>query len=392
MKRMIIMGGQMRNKGAQAMTYITMDEVAKRWPDVTPTILDRKANWDSNLKLECINIPLSIQCLMQIPVVRALLKMAKPTAKRYEAIMKETVAVIDISGFALGRSWSAKGMVSYALTRMMAGKRHHFPVYLMPQSFGPFGAKKLTGKMVELLLKKTLPKATVIMSREKQGMEALRDAFGVTKNVCLQPDLVLQNKGVEKENIFCSVPDMPGAEILPGSVAIVPNQKTIVNNSMEKMLKLYRSMIDHLLEKGKNIYLVYHSSEDYSICNEIKALFRDEKRVIVVEKELNCFEYHETVKRFDYIIASRFHSIVLAYRNHTPAIVLGWAVKYQELLGLFGQQDYLFDVRNEIDENDLNARIDKMETEKDRERAKIAEGLVAVQEQNVFDLIRPKEC
>ena len=59
---------------------------------------------------------------------------------------------------------------------------------------------------------------------------------------------------------------------------------------------------------------------------------------------MDCLSYSAFVQQLDFVIASRFHSIVNAYRVSVPALVLGWAIKYQELTKLVGQEQYVFDV------------------------------------------------
>ena len=89
----------------------------------------------------------------------------------------------------------------------------------------------------------------------------------------------------------------------------------------------------------------------------------------------------------DYIIGSRFHSIVHAYKEDIPCVAIGWAVKYKELLERFGQIQYAVDVRSNNAENALLEAINRMEINYTHEKAKIAESLKIIQDQNCFDVI-----
>ena len=93
------------------------------------------------------------------------------------------------------------------------------------------------------------------------------------------------------------------------------------------------------------------------------------------------------MKQFQYLVASRFHSIVHAFKNGIPCIALGWATKYHDLLNLFDQGQYILDVRNDIGEAEMLAIIDRMNARYLEESAKIRKGLAAVQKQNVFDIV-----
>ena len=46
-------------------------------------------------------------------------------------------------------------------------------------------------------------------------------------------------------------------------------------------------------------------------------------------------------------------------KNGTPCIAIGWATKYHELLKTFKQEDYIFDVRKNMDTNSIVEAVDK---------------------------------
>ena len=82
----------------------------------------------------------------------------------------------------------------------------------------------------------------------------------------------------------------------------------------------------------------------------IKNLFpsdNNNNNIILIDKEFSCLEYNEFVKKFNFLICSRFHGLVHAYKNIVPCIALGWAVKYRELAENLGQQNYIFDITDE---------------------------------------------
>ncbi|MDZ7835034.1 MAG: polysaccharide pyruvyl transferase family protein [Alkalibacterium sp.] len=78
--------------------------------------------------------------------------------------------------------------------------------------------------------------------------------------------------------------------------------------------------------------------------------------VILLDRDISSLEFDILVEKLDFIIGSRFHSIVHSYKNHVPCIAIGWATKYHELLKLFGQYDYMFDVRESLDKDERMQR------------------------------------
>ena len=65
-------------------------------------------------------------------------------------------------------------------------------------------------------------------------------------------------------------------------------------------------------------------------------------------------------KNFDFVIASRYHSIIHGYEVGVPAVIIGWAEKYHELANLFEQEEFIFDTREKINLDDLSIAINKM--------------------------------
>ena len=99
-------------------------------------------------------------------------------------------------------------------------------------------------------------------------------------------------------------------------------------------------------------------------------------------------EFAEFIEHFQYIIASRYHAIVQAYKKGIPCMVIGWAEKYRELLQIFGQAQYLFDVRSSIDIKKVEDTLEMMNASYKAERKSIRDILSDVQKENCFDILK----
>lgn len=392
MRNIIITGGELFNKGAQAMTFIAVNELRQRFPNYEIYLLSemdlarpetdrqqyafRFTGWYPVKFARCQNnLPLRLLCK---------LRNGKELAQ-CEAIYKNCDAMIDISGYALGSNWSSQNNGRY-LDHLEFAQAFGIPVYLMPQSFGPFefGADH---PGIDDRCRKLLPTCRAILAREQEGYDALVNTYGLT-NVQLAPDLVLNNKGIDLNHIFKTVPEMKLPEIAPGSIAVVPNGRNLSVGNPEQALALYAAAIRCALEQGRHVYLLHHATSDAEICKRLKEQFPEDGRVIVLEQEFSCLEFNELVKQFDYLVASRFHSIVHAYKNGVPCVTLGWAKKYEDLLSQFGQSRYLFDIRNAPDAQALANAMDQMDSCHTEESKTILSRLAAVQQHNVFDVLQ----
>lgn len=154
-------------------------------------------------------------------------------------------------------------------------------------------------------------------------------------------------------------------------------------------MRMYQAVINYLLGLGyEDILLIRHASEDLKQCNEIKALFPTDQRVRVLGEDRYCFEYGEIFAACDFVIASRYHSIVHAYREGVPCIALGWAVKYLELLERCGQDGLAFDVTSPgFNPDDVLAAVDRVIAEHDELSGRIKATVAEARRHNVFDAV-----
>ena len=290
--------------------------------------------------------------------------------------------VVDISGYALTSKFALRGTYRYIRHINMARKRG-IPVILMPQSFGPF---EYTNEKVKRLVSDALNSAKCIFAREAEGIAALAN-IGVNQNVRQSVDLVLQSREVDWRCVFTKEPIL-SIQILQtkNNVAIIPNTQLYRYGEKNQILQLYYIIIETLLKRGKDIYIFRHSN-DLAACEDIYEMFANSKNVHLIRQEMSCLEYSKFISQFDFIVASRFHSIVHAYREGIPAFILGWASKYYNLAALVQQEKYVFDVTNMAADNKITM-IKQLELMSDgfaQERTVIQRNLGQIQSNNCYD-------
>ena len=394
-KKIMIVGSTFTNKGAQSMLFVTIDEIRKRIPDadIFFASTDRGDFSAYNFQyLFCSEDAKSIAlnrdkwkvlCSRAArDTVKSLLGRREHTWKFLD--LKHTISsmdlIIDISGFNLGKRWPVEIQESY-LDNLRLAKMHHIPIILMPQSFGPFDYPPEKQHLIEEI-RDLLPYAQKIYAREKEGYQMLKDTFHLS-NVEMSTDLVLQNTGIELQHIFKNPPKMEVPVIDEGAVGVIPNQQCFRHGDKETILSLYQRIIEKLQSEGKKAYIFRHSGEDLDACRQIAD--RCGGSAVLLENDFSCLEYDLFVRQFDFLVCSRYHGIVHAYRNSVPCMLLGWAVKYQELADLFHQGRYAFDITQG------NTAVDKMEAavaELSRgfrkESQIISEKLEQIQKENCF--------
>lgn len=400
--KILITGANFENKGAQSMLFITADEIRKRagnaeiyfstsekcnlrnyrFKSVYLTTLTQKIA----LSKHYISLPFIKNTLRDC--IRFILGRKKNIWQftRLRELMPDIDVIIDVSGFALGQKWSAGSQEDY-LNNIRIAKKYNIPMYLMPQSFGGFSYSD-DKKYLLPEIKELLKYPRVIFAREKAGYTELTKRFRLN-NVKLSADLVLQNKSIELSNIYRKIPDLTIPELkTSGNTAIIPNMQCFKHGDREKNLALYKSIIDSLISMGRHVYIFRHSAKDFEICQLIYDMYGKNKNLHLLTNDFSCIEYDRFINQFDFIICSRFHGIVHAYRNGIPAIALGWEIKYTELTARMSQEKFCFNITDDnLKTEDIISAVKYLDSNYGKERNVIENRLTEIRRDNCFDAV-----
>ena len=393
--KFIIVGANFQNKGAQAMLFTTTSELKARFEGCEVLFFTReKPREGYKFKYICDLIGWNY-LIRGSHAVRAIMKAVYLmitgnknvvyNAKKFNKELRSADAFIDISGYALSSQRGLNRSINY-LNQIRVAKRINVPYFIMPQSIGPFDYGTQQKKM-DKLLKKYLIYPVRIFPREEEGYKILKEKLQLD-NIEQSYDLVLQNKGILLENVINDyykkcVPIFESKN----NVAIIPNVRNFDYGSKDGFQVLYSEIIKRLQEHSKTVYLIRHSEEDLDACHMIFESLKDRKGVYLLEDDFDCLQFNGIVKQMDYIIGSRYHGIVHALKNAVPAVVLGWATKYEALLKMFNQERFLFDVRGQIDTTKLLESLDDIESNWQTEKNVISSKLDEYQKDNCFDCI-----
>lgn len=408
MQNVLITGANFANKGAQAMLFTTVSEIRSRCPHANIYYTTRehfsvskRFRFTALDKYTFLNAferkagkKKSFMFFLEATkqALRSFLKRncgALYSDYQYIPLIDNLDLIFDVSGYNLSSAFSIDAN-EYYLKIIVCAHKCNIPIILLPQSFGPFDYGETRSPYIQNM-RKILQYPLLIFAREKSGYELLSKKCKL-KNTMLSNDLVLQNKAIHWDFI-CEAETMPHVDLKIASannIAIIPNTKILDKCAHIDMYSLYSGVITALLQSHKSVYLIYHSAEDYVICKNIKREFISESSVILMPQELNCYDYTNIITRFDYIIASRFHSIVHAFKQNIPCLGLGWADKYTELFESLGQQDYILDMRNEITLENILTCLKSLDHNYMSEKRVIENRLKDLQRHNCFDLIFEK--
>lgn len=361
----LITGAGFTNKGAQAMLFVAVNEIRRHFGNDAIIYYATKAirtNYTDEIRKK-YNFIFLIDEYAEDSLL-------------YE-LFPNLTAIVDISGYALSSNWNCE---TYLRVLRMA-KKYDVPIFLMPQSYGPFEFEKET----LMDIKEYLKHAKIVYVREETTYEWLYNEFGL-KNMEYSDDLVLQSRDIDKKNILkkyhSSILDLPTVN-KEDSVAIIPNIRNFTFGDEKQILNLYKIIIDLLLERGKKVYVLCHSNDE-EVCEKIISMYQNEDNLFYINQELDCLDFKNFIKDFKFVIGSRYHSLVQAYKQGVPSIGIGWSEKYIELAKKMNQEKYVFDVRKKLNVLKVKEAILSLESFIEEEKRKIRNSLELIYKKNCF--------
>ncbi len=343
-RNILIRGGNLNNKGAQAMTFTVVHNISRYKPYHDVYLLSTKDFKRDAMEKEMYNFKI-------IPWDRRIrMGVLENENHPYRQIIENTDLIFDISGFGISSQHGPPYYWIYNYFHFIyMAKKFDIPLYFLPQSIGPFDYRSIGLPLFWALQKKYFSYPERIYCREEAGINSIK--IFAQDNIRRRHDIVLTDD-YDISSVYTG--DIKNIKVKGPAVGIVPNTRISDRVEYEDMINFYKISIKQLKKRGFNIYLIRHSNEDVSIINDLKSLFINDSDVIPITEELYAFELERLIAQLEFMIASRYHSIVHAYRHGVPCMVLGWAVKYQELLKDFEQEDYVFDVRKGLDIQSMN--------------------------------------
>lgn len=402
MKKFMITGVSYYNKGAQAMLFVMVSELRKRYPECKIFFASREEIDTTNYRFDAVKYKYRLKKIalggvkgfkeliisLLTDFVKIVIRYPEKKGEyfRLKKLLPKIDLIIDISGFSLGDKWNKPGQEEY-LDNIRLAKKYGVKMVLMPQSFGPFNYKG-NMQILHTEIEELLQYPYAVFAREEEGEYLLKNQYNL-KNVRKAPDIVLQSKKIECDKIYKVTPALNLLDdISVDSVAIVPNIKCFQHGNKNDLYDLYKKIIEIILKSSRNVYLIRHSREDLPVCRAIKELFLENAKVHLVENDFTCIEFDEVIKHFQFAIVSRYHGVVHSYKNCIPCIILGWAVKYEELAKNMDQAEYSFDITGDrMNVDEILKYVRRMIDDYQLEKVKIENCLKQIQRANCFSVL-----
>lgn len=218
----------------------------------------------------------------------------------------------------------------------------------------------------------------VVCARERESERQMREVAGVLKPMMVSPDMA---------NLM---PYRPAGEGRDGLVVGISVSHQILRQwqSGEGYIDCLAHLIRHIRERhGCRVQLIpneihpHCSYHDGHVARDLLGAVAGVPGVGVLDvAELNSTQVKAEIGRCEVMVASRYHSCVAALSAGVPTLVVGWHNKYEELMQLYGQGEWILSSEN-CTTGKLIERFDALWANRGRERAVIRERYGAVREQ-----------
>lgn len=263
-------------------------------------------------------------------------------------VFRVSSVVVDISGFKssdqFGAGYAYHRWAAYSWARYAGNK-----LVFMPQAWGPFEKS-----WVRLFTRLLLRGSELVCARDRLSYEYLVKARCVdAEKVLLFPDITFQFHASSSE---------VGEQILREAgltdrsrpiIAMTPNMRIFGRTPGRGIDNVYlsklTSVVEHFLrETSCQILLIpheasYQRADDPELCRMVLEQIRERERLFMLTGTESAADIKAVIGLSDFLVASRYHSLIAALSMRIPVAVIGWAHKYDELMREVGLEKWAVD-------------------------------------------------
>lgn len=200
------------------------------------------------------------------------------------------------------------------------------PVYIMPNSFGPF-----EGPFVKIMVKYAFKRCKLITTREKKSQTVVKKELNF--DIPLFPDLAfyLENGNVTKEDLCKRLQIENDRKIVAITMRPYrfPDSKNPESDYKHFKYEM-RKFIEWLYTEGymplvieHTFAITSHENDGDCIKDVVKRIDKNKYRILS-DRKMNCRSLKSVYGCCDYIVGTRFHSLIFSLCNMVPGIAISY--------------------------------------------------------------------
>lgn len=375
----------LRNAGDAALCTVTIQQLKECIPDCELTLVMNdpdsysgsenrtlsffswayQAKTKPILRLIWLVIITTVPALIQQYLNRTMHQLSPEEIRPTIRALLEADIVIGIPGGNIYSYGSGRALLYIAYTMMIAifaGK----PLYLLPQSYGPFRYR-----YEKVLFRWLLSKSRAVMAREAVSLEYLHE-IGVPESKChLLPDMAFA---------FDQTPDRDVAHWLNTSGAQPNHDRPLLGVSVIDWGAHHKGFIDqshyeaviaetlrYFITKYRGMAFLFpqtwgptEADDDRIPSNRIATLLPDqEDYVFVINQPAPAEMLKAAYGKMDLFIGTRMHANIFALTEFTPVIAIGYQYKTLGTASMLEILPWVVDIKR-MDQEEMMMKIDAL--------------------------------
>jgi colanic acid/amylovoran biosynthesis protein len=367
MKILIINGYVRENKGDAAQLSVLCSELQKQFDEAVITISSQE-DPIKHPKFESWNNIGSFTCYFDEPnvgkprkalrialcIVAPLLVSSKYNSfksrvlpryiKKQISAIQDSDLIVSVGGGYLGGAPGLSGTIWVYLTLlpMIIAVRQHKCTACAPQSIVTFRTK-----LQKRLARKTLSSVNLILTREDVTKRLLLK-LGLENNVKSSVDSGFLFKSSLKTSVRTDL-NIPRDNKVVG----ITVRKWLNENKQREYEKAIAKTIDYITAKDKiSVIFIpdttsYIGGDDDRITSlRVYKNIKNKQHVHILENDYDHYQIKAIYDELDFIIGTRFHSVILSLTGYVPALAIGYEHKTRGIMHDLGLDEWVIKIED----------------------------------------------
>lgn len=358
--RVLIIGANLCNRGAEAMLLTVVKALLSRFPhaDVRAASYakedrsragmihfdDPGGSQFSYTLIENRKRAITIAAQLLVVLIPAWL-LPSLLVNRMAFIREINAAdmVIDLSGFALSDDRPLWRVAIYWLEAATSDALRT-PFIAMTQAFGPFHRT-----LTRLLARSAIRRSNLAIARgnaSAKHLESLGFLRGKDFRISVDITYALEPAPLSIANEIIGDTDSPIIGIVPNTNIYKRSTGKALENSYVQLLSELCNHSAHTLNASPILICHEHYEDrfdDFDLARLVQNKTNDMCKPRIIPARYPATVMKALIGRCDLVVSSRFHAMIAALSSATPVLVVSWAHKYAESMCSAGIESYIID-------------------------------------------------